>query len=197
MRVLLWAILALGLAVPATAQIQVERSRSAVPSGALTATAAAGTTVDANGLLRHAVYKVTVDEEAFVCAAQTCDVTLATLPAKTKVLTVVANVTETFACAETCTTSTLSATAGTSAGGDEYLLSFDVDAATLVWGDGGSEAGASLVASAIQFGDLPSFSSATTVSTRLTSGTGDLGDDEVNFLSQGSVTFYIVYVVLP
>jgi hypothetical protein len=159
-----------------------------LPLTAVTPTAAPGTTVTKSGI----PYVVVIDKAAFVCAATTCDVTIATLPAKSKVTGVVADLTTVFACTATCTSATLSFTVGASAGGTQYLLSQDADAAIGTFGIAAAQTGASLAANLIQSGDIPSWSGATTVSIRLTSLSGNIGSGSVTNLSQGSVTLYVL-----
>ncbi len=158
----------------------------------VTAGSGTGVTVDDGGQVRRTVYKVTIDRTQFVAAAQTADVTVATLPAKARLVGIVADLTTPFACAVTCTTTTLSITVGKTAGGAEYLVSFDADAAVARFGLLDAELGASLArANAIQGGDLPSWTATTPVSLRLTSGTGNLGTGAATNLSQGSITLYL------
>lgn len=165
---------------------------------AITAGSGTGVTVDNVGEIREVVYKVTVAETAFVCAALTCDVTLATLPAKTLVTGALADLTETFACSAVCTTATLSMVLGRGSGGAQFLASFDADAATAQLGDADAELGTTLVrAAAVQAGSPESWSSTQAVVVRLTSGTGNIGDGAANNLSQGAVTFYLTTRVYP
>lgn len=166
--------------------------RSPAPGSSLTLGSASGVTgVDTGSGLA----KVTVSRTGIVCASTNCDITLATLPAKTKIVGLVAEVTQTFACTATCTSSTLSITAGKTAGGTEYLLSFDVDAALIRVGLSSATAGASLVASAAGGGDVPSWTGTTTLQMRFISGTGNIGNGSATNLSQGSVDFYIQYLI--
>lgn len=169
-------------------------------SAGVTSGSGTGITVnEGDGLLRRTVYKVTIDRTAFVCAATTCDLTIGTLPAKTSVLSVYAHIETTFACTATCTSSTLSMQLGSSAGGTQYLASFDADAATSVFGDADAELGTTMTrAAAIQGGNaVPNFSSTTAINLRLTSGTGNIGNGSATNLSQGSVTVYLVTERLP
>jgi hypothetical protein len=170
------------------------RPRSLYLGGpAITAGSGTGVTVDDNGSVRDLTYKVTVASTAFVCAATTCDVTIATLPAKAKVLDAIASLTTTFACTGTCTTSTLSILVGNGAGGSEYLASLDADAATAVFGDADAERGSLLTrAAAIGGGAVPAWATTQNVVLRLTSGTGNIGNATVSNLSQGTVTVYLV-----
>jgi hypothetical protein len=90
-------------------------------------------------------------------------------------------------------------TLGSAAGGTQYLLSFDADAATAQFGDAANELGASLTEATIPttIGALGSWTTTTTVSLRLTSGTGNLGTGSATNLSTGSVTFYLATAIYP
>jgi hypothetical protein len=146
-----------------------------------------GITVGNAGEVRDLDYVVTIASTAFVCAATTCDVTIGTLPAKTLLYPSIAEITTTFACTATCTSSTLSFLLGKGSGGAEYLASFDADAATGVFGDADAELGTLLTrAAAIANGTYHTTSQAVVL--RLTSGTGNIGNGAATNLSQGSVT---------
>lgn len=160
----------------------------------LTPAAGAGITVNNAGELRTQVYKVTVAKEAFIAAAQTVDITVATLPAKAMVQRVIADVTEAYVCGGVCTTATLSATTGKSAGGNEYLASFDVDAAIATFGDADAELGTSINAAN---GPDVIWTAGTVLQARYTSGTGNFGDGAATHLTAGSTTFYVFYTVMP
>lgn len=164
------------------------------PSGPqLTVGSATGLTVVNSGSLRRLVYTVTVDRTAFVCAAVTCDVTLGTVPAKSIIVGMYADLTTVFACSATCTTATLSGVIGRGAGGAEFLASADLDAALALFGDADAELGTQLVrAAAIQGGSLGSWSATTTVVLRVTSGTGNIGNGSVTNFSTGSITVYVI-----
>lgn len=165
-------------------------------SPAITVGSGTGITVNNTGEARDPVYKVTVDKSAFICNAVTCDVTIGTLPANTRLLQVDASLTTTFACTATCTTSTLSMVLGKGSGGAEYLASFDADAATAWFGDADAELGTLMVrAAAINGGTFTTGSQAVVV--RLTSGTGNVGTGAATNLSQGSVTFYLHTLTMP
>ena len=164
----------------------------------LTPGSGTGVTVTNTGEVRRTVYTVTVDRTQFIAAATTADVTLATLPAKARLVGLVADLTTTFACTATCTTATLSLTVGSAAGGAQYLASVDADAAVARFGLLDADLGTALVrAAAIQGGDLPSWTGTTPVSLRLTSGTGNLGTGAATNLSQGSITLYLTVEVYP
>lgn len=167
-------------------------------SGAASATAgsATGLTVATNGYLQTGVYKVTVATTAFVCAATTCDLTIGTLPANTWLTNATAQITATFACTATCTSSTLSFVLGKGSGGAEYLASFDADAATGYFGDADAEMGTLMTrAAAIQGGTFTSGTQAVVL--RLTSGTGNIGTGAATNLSQGAITIWLKTTVLP
>lgn len=171
-----------------------------VSTGAqITPASATGITVNNPGENRTQTYKVTVDRTAFVCAAVTCNVVIASLPPKTFVQYVFGQLTTVFACASTCTSTTLSMGLGSGAADVRYLAAaFDVDAATVLWGDADAEMGTLLTrAAAVQGGYQASMGTPSDVSLRLTSGTGNVGDGAATFLSTGSITFWITATVLP
>ncbi len=142
---------------------------------------------------------MTVAYTNFIAAGVTADVTLGTLPAKTFLTHALAAVTTPFVCAGTCTTATLSMTCGNAAGGNQYLLSFDVDAAAAQFGDGFAELGTALepAGATTLNGALGSWASTSAVTCRLTSGTGNLGDGMATNLNAGSITFYLTTLKLP
>lgn len=170
-----------------------------LPVGArITAGSGTGVTVNSVGALRRVVYKITLAKEAFVAADVTQDITIATLPAKTRLVGVYADVTQQFACTAVCTTATLSMTAGTAAGGNQILVSFDLDAAAAVFGDADAELGTSVNAAArVQDAYIASWSATQIITVRFTSGTGNIGNGSATNLSQGSVTFYLITEALP
>jgi hypothetical protein len=173
----------------------------AVPvSAQITPPGGAGITVVDTGSNRLTTLVVTYNFAAFTANAVTQDITIGTVPKKFKVLWLVADVTQAFVCAAVCTTSTLSMTAGKTAGGNEYLASFDLDAAAATFGLSSAQGGTAFVTGAavpVQGGDIPSWTAATTVQARFTSGTGNVGNGTVTNLNAGSVTFYLTGVALP
>jgi hypothetical protein len=189
----------LGLSAPAFAQIEVKPALAAVPAGArVTPGSGTGVTVNVVGEVRRVVYKVTVAYTQFVANGVTADLTIATLPAKTRLVGVYADLVTTFACTDTCTSSTLSMTVGTAAGGTEILGSFDVDSTAAVFGDADGELGSSVNAAArVQDAYIASWSTTQIITARLTSNTGNIGTGTATHLSKGSVTFYLISEVLP
>ena len=169
----------------------------------VTAGSGTGVTISDQGSVRSLVYKVTVTSANCIAAATTCDLTIATLPAKTFLKAVIADLTTVYACTAVCTSTTLSGTLGTSAGGTQLLASMDLDAAAAQFGDADAELGATMNAAArsangaLFNGVLMSWSGTTTVTYRITSGTGNLGDGAATNLSQGTIVFYLVTEVFP
>lgn len=179
----------------AAAQVAFEQAvvSNALPSGIRgTAGAADGLTGAALYYGRHSVRSVTVVSEAFAgTAATTKDITLWTLPAKTRVLRVIADVTQTFTGGSI---SDVDVTVGSSAGGNEYLLSFDADTATGTFGLQQGQLGASIVG-ATGFATTASdivWATTTALQCRFTSVGADLEE-----LSQGMCVFYIESCTYP
>lgn len=158
----------------------------------------AGITTASLAQVQNAVYKATVPFTSFIAAAVTADVTVGTLPIKTQVTSVFADLTATFVCGSVCTTATLSMTCGSSAGANDILLTFDADAATTQRGLADADLGSALArATAVQGGKIFSWAATTPFSCRLTSGTGNIGTGAATNLSAGSVTFYITTTRMP
>ncbi len=154
-----------------------------------------GVTTNVDAEVRRVTYKITVLQSQWIAAATTADFTIATLPAKTRIFEIIADVTEQFACTAVCTSTTLDMTVGKTAGAAEYLDSFDVDAATAQFGIVDAERGSAL--QGIINGEIASWGSTQDVIARLTSGTGNIGDGASTNLSGGDITFYITTEVLP
>lgn len=169
----------------------------------ITAGSGTGVTVHNNGSLGDGKYKVTVDYTNCIAAAVNCDLTIATLPAKTFVQRVLGDLTVPYVCAGTCTTATLTGTLGRTAGASEFLASFDADAAAALFGDADAELGTEMNAAArvangaLIPGVLGSWTATTTVVYRLHSATGNLGTGTASNLNAGSVTFYLETSRMP
>jgi hypothetical protein len=140
-----------------------------------------------NGLLRTVVSKLTVARTALTAAATTQDITLWTMPAKTRMWRLIADGTAAFDDAAG-PISAVTITCGKTAGGAEYLVSGSLFTVNTL-GDATAEVGASLNT---YYGDLPSWSATTTLQCRFTSTGGNLST-----LTTGSVTFYIEWTVYP
>lgn len=183
-RLLVAGLLALGTAV--SAQV-------VLPTGA-------GVTVNDPGSVRTGYYSVTVNPiTAFVANATTADVTLGTIPPKMRIRGLVLDLTQAFTCAAVCTSAQLTMTCGKSAGGNEYIVSFNVNTGgALQKGLVDADYGTALIrATNISGGDLPSWASATTLQCRLTSGTGNIGNGTVSNLNAGAFTVKFQYEWLP
>ncbi len=194
------AVLTLGsandtVAVAATSGISTPLASLTTPK--VTAGTGTGVTIADAGSLRTQVYKVTVAYNQFDAAAVTHDLVIGTMPAKSIVHSVVANVSTPFVCAAVCTTATLSATLGVAAGGADFLESFDVDNAAAWFGDADAEVGDKLDIAANTNGGFPMMTGGA-LTLRATSGTGNWGDGAgTTNLNAGVVTFYVLYSILP
>ena len=197
-RILVVVGLCLCVAWPAWPQTELRPASVSVATARITPGSGTGVTVNELGTVRHLVYKVTVASTQFIANATTADITIATLPAKTRVVGIYAEVATTFACTATCTSGTLSMTLGTSAGANDVLVSFDVDAAAAMFGGLDNQLGSLTNASGrIQGVYLAAWGTTQILTARLTSGTGAVGTGTATNLSKGSVTFYLVTEVLP
>lgn len=147
-----------------------------------------GFTSNANSYIVHKVDKITVDRTALTAAATTQDITFWTVPAKTRVLREIADVTQAFDDGAG-PISAVTMTCGTTAGGSQYLNSGSVFAVTTL-GDVAAEIGAGLLSATVA--DIPSFSTTTAVQCRFTSTGGNLST-----LTTGSVTYYLELLVYP
>lgn len=141
---------------------------------------------------RHVVRQITLAYDAFSGSASTTeDVAIWTLPAKTRVLRVVADVTTPFTGGSI---SDIDVTVGRTAGGDEYLLSFDADTATGTYGIIQSQIGDNIVGASLFApggeGDMQWAESS--VQCRFTATGANLDS-----LSAGSVTFYLETCTYP
>lgn len=141
------------------------------------------TTLESGAVYRHS-YKVSLDR-SFTGAALTADVVIATLPAKTRLVSIIADTTTVFsgggvtACAMTV---------GTSVGGAQLIASYDCFTAPVVKGLVDADMGTSMTrAGAVQGGLIPSWSSNTPVHVRITTTTAN-----TNALTQGVTVFYLI-----
>jgi len=150
----------------------------------ITAGGGTGITINNVGEIRRETYSVTITYQALAAAQLTADSIIATLPAKTRLVGITADVTQTFSGGAV---SAATMTVGKTVGGAEYLASFDVKTATIQRGLTDADLGTALVRSAaVQGGDLPSWTGTTNINVRLTTVTAN-----TNALTQGSVTFTI------
>jgi len=146
------------------------------------------------GRSNHFCLKVTVDKSNFVTNGNNHDVTLWTVPAKTRVLRVVADITAGFTDGAGPITSMV-LTVGKSAGGNTYLVgAAPIDAMAtgthgLVLADGGTDLDDA-------YGDVPSWSGTTAISARFAADS-PVATVGVTNLTAGSATFYIDCELYP
>lgn len=151
---------------------------------------ASGGTQNSYGAVTRNVWKVTVAKTAFTAAAATHSYYVATLPAKTRVVAVYADTTEKYA-----------GLAGTiqlavQIGATDLLVNADVKTAAVTQGLVGGDLGAAL-SGAVQGAYIPSWSGATQVAVKLTSGTGNIGNGTTTNLTTGSTTVYLITESMP
>lgn len=158
----------------------------AVGTNAGTPGSGTGFTTNNTGQVVHAVHKITIGEAA-LDAAGTSDETIWTVPAKTRVLRMVADVTATFSGGAI---TDMDVVCGPSAGSNGYLISFDVDTAIGTYGEVAAEIGANLLSAT--YADIPSWSTTTAIICRFTCGGGNC-----DTATQGSMTLYIEHLVYP
>lgn len=154
-------------------------------SPAITVGSGTGVTVDDSGSVRRVTYKVTVTYAALAAAATTADKTIATLPAKTRIVAIIADTTIKYIGGAVSAATLI---VGKTVGGNEYIVSHDVFTAAVTKGLADADLGTSINrASAIQGGDLASWSGTTAISVRLTTTSAN-----TNALTQGSTAYYII-----
>lgn len=142
-----------------------------------------------NGQVTRAEFKITIGKDAWIAAAVTQDISIGVLPAKAKIVAVYADTTTAYA----GLAGTIQVQLGTTAGGAQLILAHDVKTGVVTKGLADADLGASITrAAAIQGGFIPSWTATTTVSARLTSGTGNIGTGAATNLSNGSTTYYLV-----
>lgn len=163
---------------------------TAATPAAVVGTAGSGTGISgaSTSYGRNVVHKITVGFTALQNASTSKDVTLWVLPAKSRVLRVISDVTAAF------TGGSISAVAmvcGRAAGGDQYLLTHSVLSGTGARGTQQTELGAGVVGGTGFSSDII-WTTTTTVQARFTSTSADLSD-----LTTGSTTFYIECCTYP
>ena len=152
--------------------------------------AAGSLTVAANPAYSRFTYKITTPYSSFSSAGTTFDLTIYALPAKTRLVSVLAD--STVAWTGTACTA-ITAQLGKSAGGVEYLIAFDAKTATIRRGLADADLGTSINrATAVQGGDLPSFTAETNLSVRVTTTLCN-----TNALTAGSIDWYLTTEALP
>lgn len=167
--------------------IYVDQTTLDVTMNQLAGTAGTGTVVR-TAALRHYIHKITLPFTSVQTGGTTNDIVLWTVPAKTRILRVVADVTTQFSGGAIATCVMRS---GNVANGNQYLLDGNVLAAPIVLGDGQAELGAGIVGGTGFSTDMI-WASTTPVQCRFTSTGANL-----SALTQGSVTFYIEACTYP
>lgn len=153
-----------------------------------TAGSGTGYTTNQTSALGHQIHKITILRTALTAAATTEDETIWTMPAKTRLLRIVGDVTQAFDDAGG-PISAMTVMCGTSGGSNVYTPATSVFTVTTV-GDVAAEIGANLLSATVA--DIPSMSATQAIVCRFTSTGGNLST-----LTTGSITFYIVHEVLP
>jgi hypothetical protein len=151
----------------------------------ITAGAGTGLTVNSSGHLNRQVYKVTVDYTGFSAAATHAHHVIATLPAKTRIVGIIADTTVAYSggAVSACTLEV----GKTTDTGIEYILLHDVKTAAVVKGLVDGDLGESLIHDhAVQGGDLPSWTTTTDITATIRTT-----DANTSALGAGSTTFYI------
>lgn len=156
----------------------------------LSGTAGSGTgyTTNSTGAVQHKIHSITVTRAALTAAATTEDETIWTVPAKTRVIRIIVDVTQAFDDAAG-PISAVTIGCGPSAGSAAYVATSSVFTVNTI-GDVAAEIGTGLTSATIA--DIPSFSGTTAISCRFTSTGGNLST-----LTTGSATFYIEHLVYP
>lgn len=167
----------------------VEALELAVKPEAVEGTAGSGTGISgaSTNYGRHVVHKISIARQAVQTADTSRTVLIWTLPTKTRVLRVVADVTAAFAGGSiaACTLKT-----GVAENGTEFLLSGDIFTAPIVLGDAQSELGANIVGGTGFSADT--FWSAQGIYATFTSSGANLSE-----LTTGAVTFYVEACTYP
>jgi hypothetical protein len=172
--------------------------------GSAAITTGADGTLNNSGEVRRLVYKITVSgttcvsANGFIAASLNADCVIATFPAKTEITRIVVDNTAGFTCSSVCS-GTKTVQVGKTAGGTEFVVAKD---ATVIaqYGLANADLGAALTTSAttpVGGGDLPSWTTTTTIKARYVSGTGNWGNGSVTTVNAGSTTFYIETLVFP
>lgn len=151
-----------------------------------TAGSGTGITTNSASVVRTFLHKITVAETALTAASTTEDITIWTVPAKTRLVRIAAESTVGFT-GGGLTNMTVSC--GSFAGSTAYLNAGSIFGAAVV-GDAAAEVGSGLLSAT--YADFLSFSTTSPISCRFTSTTAN-----VVAATAGSVTFYIEGVTYP
>jgi hypothetical protein len=170
----------------------VDSVQEQVDEGVSGAAGTAGSGTGISGALtygnRSVVHTITVDSTALNVADTEANVTLWTLPAKTRITRVIADVTTEFTGGAI---SAVTLTVGRAAGDDEFLLIGNVFAAPITLGNTQAELGAGVLGGGSFASDI-TWGATQAVVAQFLSTTANL-----NALTAGSVTFYIECCTYP
>ena len=155
-----------------------------VTAANITQSSSAGVTTLDSGSVRTHTYKASITR-AFTGAATTADVVIATLPARTRLISIIADtITNWSGGGVTACTQTI----GTSVGGAQLIASYDCFTAAVVRGLADADMGTSMTrAAAVQGGVIPSWTTATPIYLRITTTSAN-----TNALTQGETIVYLI-----
>jgi hypothetical protein len=149
----------------------------------VTQASATGTAIYYNGDHRAGCYKMVLYYTAFTAAALTQDVTIATLPAKTRVTSIIVDTPYNY---WGTGAGVYTLRVGHTTGGQEYILDHDVRSGAVTKGLVDGDLGTSINrANAVQGGHIPSWTTTTAITARLTS------DVNVSNITAGQTDIYI------
>ena len=155
-----------------------------VTAANITQSSSAGVTTLDSGSVRTHTYKASITR-AFTGAATTADVVIATLPARTRLISIIADtITNWSGGGVTACTQTI----GTSVGGAQLIASYDCFTAAVVRGLADADMGTSMTrAAAVQGGAIPSWTTATPIHLRITTTSAN-----TDALTQGETIVYLI-----
>ncbi len=162
----------------------------AITSSAAISSIASGTgiTTVVNGGLRRGCIKITVTSAAWIAAGLTQNLILGVIPAKSRIVGVIADTTQAY----TLGTDTILMSVGITGTLDGYIDVHDVKTSTIVMGLIDDDLGSLLETTAlIQGGHMPSWTATTNLTVSLSSSLTNLGNGSTTSLTTGSTTFYI------
>ena len=148
--------------------------------------------VVADGGLMRTVYKVAIPKETWRVAGLTQDVRLCSMPPRARIAAVYADTTEAYA----GLAGTIQLQVGTSVGGTELILAYDVKTAAVTKGLADADLGAQTTRAAAVQGSSGTWAGQD-IYARLTSSVGNLGNGTITNLSTGMTYVYIIMEVLP
>lgn len=153
-----------------------------------------GVTLVSNPLTHGGWTKILIPPEVWIDSTGAQELTVGTIPAKCRVAGCYLDVTTKYA----GLAGTIEVEVGHDTDPNYFIVSADVKTAAVTLGIADADLGVGLVnASAVQGVAIPSWSVTKDLTITLTSGTGDLGDDEVTNLTTGTAYLLIKLEQLP